>query len=450
MVTRTRSSDLRFSRRQNLFPSKFKTFLRLVSLAFALMTATVSCDAKSSVSLNLLNPDRSQDDLLRPYMFNLRQRIESNWRLDQKAERASKVYFQIGSSGEMATVRVESSSGNTSVDRCSVRAISGCAPFAPPPPTSEGTLKIVATFRNSQKTVDPNAVNPDFVVHVEQGAYSKHKFQNEGGAQRQQSEGHVDEWHEETSPFASPKAEVAQAFSNSINEQSQPNLNSKYQLSSTNTTSRQPSKVALATPSVARGRWNPKYKRKLEPWEEELLRSRSEFGSSPPAQPKQAKPNSLPQPRSAKLPTQMSPQTRVLVTKPATKKVVGYMQPTKKPIAIKKPNIASISPPADSLPPISPSQATNLMATPLAVPSTPIQLEPAEPQISDFAVGQEKNGFPWWILITAGLVGATAYGISAAGRQPCPFFAETIKKAAIVCRHCNATLKETVNEMTSS
>jgi len=72
MVTRTLSSDLSSSRLQNLFPSKIKTFLRLVSLAFALMAATVSCDAKSSVSLNLLNPDRSQDDLLRPYMFNLR------------------------------------------------------------------------------------------------------------------------------------------------------------------------------------------------------------------------------------------------------------------------------------------------------------------------------------------------------------------------------------------
>lgn len=386
-------------------------------------------------------------------MLHLRQRIESNWRLDQKSERASKVYFQIGSSGEMATVRVESSSGNTSVDRCSVRAISGCAPFAPPPPTSEGTLKIVATFRNNQQAVDPHAVNPDFVVHVEQGAYSKHKLQNEEGAQRHQSDGHVDDWHEETSPFASPKAEVAQTFSNSRNEQTQSNSNSSYQHFSTSTTPHQTNKIASAKPSAASGRWNPIYKRKLEPWEEELLRSRSEFGSNPATQPKQAKPNSLTQQRSARLPMQMPTQTRVQISKPAAKKVVGYMQPTK-PIAIKKPTNSSSSPPANSLPPISPSQAAKLMATPPLVPSTPVQPVAVDPVAADpqgsFAVGREKDSFPWWLLAAAGLVGATAYGISALGRQPCPFCAETIKKAAIVCKHCNSKLKETVNEMTSS
>lgn len=161
------------SSRPKIFTSaesvSIETCLRFLSLALALMAATVSCVAKSSVSLNLLNPDRSQDDLLRPYMMNLRQRIESSWRLDQKAERASKVYFQIGSSGEMAALRIESSSGNSSVEKCSVRAISSCAPFAPPPATSDGTLKVVATFRNNLQAVDPHAVSPDFVVHVRAG-----------------------------------------------------------------------------------------------------------------------------------------------------------------------------------------------------------------------------------------------------------------------------------------
>lgn len=144
----------------------------------------------------------------------------------------------------------------------------------------------------------------------EQGTYSKNKFQHDSVAQQNRSEGSSDDWEEEHSQFTGSK--VAQTLSRSNDEQTNANLSDRYQPSLSQFPQRPVAKIAAARPSTSTGRWNPIYKRKLDPWEEEFLRSRSNFFTSPASNTAQATPKVLQQQRLAKQP---QPQTRVAIAK---------------------------------------------------------------------------------------------------------------------------------------
>lgn len=469
MVTRTFSDDLGHLRPCIRAKASHKKMLvRLLSFAVLVAIATLPCDAKSSVSLDLLNPDRSQDHLLRPYMLDLRQRVQSNWRLSKKSERTTKVYFEIGPSGELATAKVQTSSGDGAVDKCSVRAISECSPFRMPPRTANGNLNILATFRNNLQPVVPGAVHPDFVVRVEHGAFENHKFKADPVRSHNDHSGSGDEWEHERSPFASSPADIYHRTSSAPVE-----AHSDVSASRVRTLASaipiQTSKVAShgSASSSSAGRWNSTYKRKLEPWEEELLRSRSELPQPNVTQPTHATSQSLPPKTAPQSLPQVKKESRADTVKIKTiKKTSGYMP------SVSKPAPSASAPQRDSLPPITPNQATNLMRTPprqnhatadsMRAPqknsdetpqsdaSEEVSPSGVETRAGKFSVGSENENFPWWLLVLGGVAAATIYGIVASGKQTCPFCAEVIKKAAIVCKHCNSKLKEPVNEMTSS
>lgn len=104
---------------------------------------------KAPLSLNLLNPDRSQDAALRPYMVSLRQRIERQW-LPQELNntRKTKVFLQIHVNGSILQAHIQESSGDQNFDNSTLNAVHESNPFPPPPLTSTRILSIEACFDN--------------------------------------------------------------------------------------------------------------------------------------------------------------------------------------------------------------------------------------------------------------------------------------------------------------
>lgn len=104
---------------------------------------------KAPLSLNLLNPDRSQDAALRPYMISIRQRIERRWFPQElNNTRKAKVFLQIHINGSVLQANVQESSGDTNFDNSALNAVHESNPFPPPPLTSTRILNIEACFDN--------------------------------------------------------------------------------------------------------------------------------------------------------------------------------------------------------------------------------------------------------------------------------------------------------------
>lgn len=124
---------------------------RLVGILLAL-----ACSASGQVSfardvpltLNLLNPDRSIDHALRPYMIGLRRSIQAEWNMSvgRPLPRRCRAMFEIGRDGTLLHLYVEKSSGDHEFDQAALNAIAELAPFNAPPAGAYRALRILATF----------------------------------------------------------------------------------------------------------------------------------------------------------------------------------------------------------------------------------------------------------------------------------------------------------------
>lgn len=431
--------------------SSFSVFL----LACASILFPLACCAKSAVSLDLRNPERSQEHLLRPYMIHLRQRVESTWRLDRKSRRTTKVYFEIDSSGKLSEIRVDRSSGDTAVDACSVNAVTDCSPFPPPPSTATGALVVVATFRNDEHEISgvtisekgvvglPPPVPPhdnskaDFKLRAESGPNAKTKCRTYEFASEPTPTSARDEWEEESSPYASPQHEIARTLKspseyNVRTLASLQNLNSP-SLASTNfyTSNRQnspgTSRTSWTNPNTA-GTSTQKWQRATSPnspvatgvpsdslYRRDNLRSysrshvkASSIDSPAPKQPEsQATPIPLSQ-RPGKVPASEPNSGRLPISNSAPTKPHPGTNARKRL-------------------PFSSTNAIDAMSR----PST---------EASSSLVYETINEFPSWAVMLAGGGLLAIWTLRNANKKKCSFCAEWVKKAALVCKHCNSSL----------
>ncbi len=389
---------------------------RTASVAILLIIATAPCNAKNMVSLNLLNPDRAQDYAVRPYMVQLRQRIQANWHLNRKADRISKVHFQIGRAGDLSGITIEESSGDPVVDRCALNAVAGCSPF-PQPPIVQDSLNILAIFRNNQHAVDSGDTNPAFKLHAEAGTETRAgryvvAAEDTAGTK-------PDDWvEEEKSPYASTPAETENTTNVSESE-TQTSYQAQY--------SREPSANNLAWGQKSTAGWSP------SSWSS----SQSSTGSGSR---KTMVYNGKSDPYAEKGTSNATTPTKT------TKRIEGVM----KPIPQKDwPSTPAHKARTKELPPLTPTQAVDNISSPPG--SGPRKPKPTVPvsvpsfDASKLAIGSltPKEDFPWWLLIATVVIGAMAtYAIRACGFRDCPFCAEQIKKAAIVCKHCSASIED--------
>lgn len=87
---------------------------------------------RAPLSLDLNNADRSMSDILKPYMINMRRRIEAVW-FPKPLSPAMKVriHFEVDSAGTLQSLQVTRSSGNPLFDARASRAIQESSPFQP-------------------------------------------------------------------------------------------------------------------------------------------------------------------------------------------------------------------------------------------------------------------------------------------------------------------------------
>ena len=129
---------------------KLKPKLQLVLFALGFLISTLSQPAlcrDAALSLDLLNADHSMSGVLKPYMIQLRQAIESRWvpRVTS-TPRKTKVFLQLRRSGEVLQLSVEQPSGDPSFDDSAMQAIQDSVPFSALPSNAIGLLDIDATF----------------------------------------------------------------------------------------------------------------------------------------------------------------------------------------------------------------------------------------------------------------------------------------------------------------
>ncbi|MBX9950294.1 MAG: TonB C-terminal domain-containing protein [Candidatus Obscuribacterales bacterium] len=96
--------------------------------------------------MNVIDPDRSLDELLKPYVIGLRKRIERRWIPNVLSPaRIVKVYFMILQDGSIPKTEVTLSSGDAAFDASAVKAIEESGPL---PQVPVEVLNIEATFDN--------------------------------------------------------------------------------------------------------------------------------------------------------------------------------------------------------------------------------------------------------------------------------------------------------------
>lgn len=98
------------------------------------------------LSLDVIDPDRSLDHVLRPYVIGLRKRIEKRWIPNVLSpKRSAKVYIMILQDGTISRVEITASSGDATFDETVIRAVQDSHPL---PQIPIEVLNIEATFDN--------------------------------------------------------------------------------------------------------------------------------------------------------------------------------------------------------------------------------------------------------------------------------------------------------------
>ncbi len=164
--------------------------LLLCLLAVVLHTSAAEAlpwNAKAPLSLNILNPDRSLDEVFRPYIVAVRKRIERRW-FPQELERERRVtvFFQIGSDGQIVQAQVQKSSGDIAFDHSALRAVAEANPLHPPPSSQTHIFNIEASFDN--RFIDRNQLRENFARYEQRRLQANQQLQQEEFARRQQEE----------------------------------------------------------------------------------------------------------------------------------------------------------------------------------------------------------------------------------------------------------------------
>jgi|GEM_PF-6560093 len=122
----------------------------LVSLALVLLHLgiySIAANAfgnKSSVTLDLQNPDRAIDSILEPYMIAMRKRLQRLWLPNEiTQELKTRVYFEVGQNGSIGTATVVKTSGDRGFDDTVLMAIHESAPY---PRVPLRIMKVEAVF----------------------------------------------------------------------------------------------------------------------------------------------------------------------------------------------------------------------------------------------------------------------------------------------------------------
>lgn len=103
-------------------------------------------ESQVPLSLDVLNPDRSLDHLIEPYMIGMRRRIERRWfPREITRRRKARVSFSVMRDGSIVLIQIYETSGDTEFDESTLKAVEVSGPF---PPSSMATLNILATFDN--------------------------------------------------------------------------------------------------------------------------------------------------------------------------------------------------------------------------------------------------------------------------------------------------------------
>ncbi len=118
--------------------------------------------AHAPIALDLKNPDRAQDKELRPYMINLRLRLQARWRPAWvSGAREIVAHFLISPTGQPLALEIVKTSGVSSLDDSVLDAVKSEAPFPVPPRTTGELLNVTATFNGEEQNIP---VAPAFSV----------------------------------------------------------------------------------------------------------------------------------------------------------------------------------------------------------------------------------------------------------------------------------------------
>lgn len=133
------------------------TLQKLCCILILLVLAIPPAFARdTAVVLNLTNADRRFDSFLKPYMVELRQKIQRCWLPSAtKPPLNVCICFAVTPDGQLEGANITRSSGNSAFDESASDALQKAVPFGRPP--QPGGLRIVATFDN--RYIDPNEVS---------------------------------------------------------------------------------------------------------------------------------------------------------------------------------------------------------------------------------------------------------------------------------------------------
>lgn len=132
---------------RTLLPRKVAVTLFLLQFAVGLLhPSAYSFSRQVPLSLDVIDPDRSLDEVLKPYMIGLRKRIEKRWIPNVLSpKRTAKVYFMILQNGTIPKAEITQSSGDSAFDASAVKALEDSCPL---PQIPAEVMNVEATFDN--------------------------------------------------------------------------------------------------------------------------------------------------------------------------------------------------------------------------------------------------------------------------------------------------------------
>lgn len=123
-----------------------RTTLVVFACALCSFVPSYALGRQVPLSLDVIDPDRSQDSVLKPYVVWLRKRIERRWIPNVlNPARTAKVYFMILHDGSIAKTEITASSNDQAFDFSVLKSIQDSTPL---PQIPVEVLNIEATFDN--------------------------------------------------------------------------------------------------------------------------------------------------------------------------------------------------------------------------------------------------------------------------------------------------------------
>lgn len=140
-----------------IFHLRFLPALAVSACVLSSLVPSYALGRQVPLSLDVIDPDRSQDTVLKPYVVWLRKRIERRWIPNVlNPSRTAKVYFMILQDGSIAKTEITASSNDQAFDFSVLKSIQDSTPL---PQIPVEVLNIEATFDNRYMALEDLQMN---------------------------------------------------------------------------------------------------------------------------------------------------------------------------------------------------------------------------------------------------------------------------------------------------